>query len=204
MNLKESYRYANYLDNLLATAYTYLRNKGFTTATKENHLRSKAYSEAVDEVVDVQKPYDVEFNSNNVINFVVKVLAEKESLVDAIAIAKSNAEINIDNAVAMNKKKQGFVSVLNGIANIKASEVVESGRAYKFDINGEQKPYVYDVIKTTTIDFDRNSVKGLMKKYLKETDDISAKLDSIEINTIIDFTPTWDVNDKFEDIVVAK
>ena len=31
MNLKESYRYANYLDGLLSTAYTYLRNKGFVT-----------------------------------------------------------------------------------------------------------------------------------------------------------------------------
>ena len=42
MNLKESYRYANYLDSLLNTAYTYLRNKGFVTTTTENHLRSKA------------------------------------------------------------------------------------------------------------------------------------------------------------------
>ncbi len=28
MNLKESYRYANYLDTLLNTAYRYLQNKG--------------------------------------------------------------------------------------------------------------------------------------------------------------------------------
>ena len=42
MNLKESYRYANYLDSLLSTAYRYLQNKGFVTTTKQNHLRSKA------------------------------------------------------------------------------------------------------------------------------------------------------------------
>ncbi len=42
MNLKESYRYANYLDSLLNSAYMYLGNKGFVTTTKQNHLRSKA------------------------------------------------------------------------------------------------------------------------------------------------------------------
>lgn len=55
MNLKESYRYANYLDTLLNTAYRYLQNKGFITTTKQNHLRSKANCEAVDEVIEVQK-----------------------------------------------------------------------------------------------------------------------------------------------------
>ena len=201
MNLKESYRYANFLDRILATAYTYLNNKGFTTSTKQNHLRSKANPDATDEIIEVQKPYDVDFTPNNVIDFVVKVLNEKESLANAIAIAKANTEINIDNAIAMNKKKQGFVSVLNGIADIKPSETKTTAKGYKFDINGEQKPYVYDVNRKTSIDFDRTDVRNLIKKYLKETDEISAKLDLIEITTIVDFTPTWDVNEKFEELV---
>ena len=78
MNLKESYRYANYLDTLLNTAYRYLQNKGFTTTTKQNHLRSKANSEASDEIVEVQKPYDVDFTPNDVIDFVVGVITEKK------------------------------------------------------------------------------------------------------------------------------
>ena len=124
MNLKESYRYANYLDGLLNTAYSYLRNKGFITTTKQNHLRSKANSDAQDEVIDVQKPYDVEFTPMNVVDFAVKVIDEKERLANAIAVAKANTEINIDNAIAMNKKKQGFVSVLNSMVGIKASESI--------------------------------------------------------------------------------
>lgn len=99
MNLKESYRYANYLDALLNTAYRYLQNKGFITTTKQNHLRSKANSEAVDEEIKVQKPYDVEFTPNRVIDFVVDVITEKELLVDAIAKAKLGTEISIDNAI---------------------------------------------------------------------------------------------------------
>lgn len=201
MNLKESYRYANYLDGLLSTAYTYLHNKGFVTTTIEEHLRKNSNPDVENETIEVQKPFDVEFKPNNVIDFAVKVIEEKEKLSNAIAAAKSSTEIDIDNAIAMNKKKQGFVSVLNGIADIKPSEIKTTSKGYKFDINGEQKPYIYDVNRKTSIDFDRNDVRNLIKKYLKETDEISAKLDLIEITTIVDFEPTWDVNEKFEELV---
>lgn len=204
MNLKESYRYANYLDTLLNTAYRYLQNKGFTTTTKQNHLRSKANSEASDEIVEVQKPYDVEFTPNDIIDFVVGVITEKELLANAIAKAKSGAEINIDNAVAMNKKKQAFVSVLSGIVNIKPSEKTTQGTDYKFNQqDGNQIRYFYNIEETTTIDFNRNDVKALIKKYSKECDDISAKLDAIEINTIVEHTQKYDISDTFEDLVGA-
>ena len=203
MNLKESYRYANYLDDLLNKASSYLRNDKFVTTTKQEHLRSKVNSEATDEVIDVQKPYDVEFTPNDVINFAVKVLAEKGKLADAIAIAKANAEINIDTAIALNKKKQYFANTLEALSNIKPRQRTTSGKAYRFNINNEQVPYTYDIEETTTIDFDRNDVKNLVKKYLKETDEISAKLDAIEINTQVLFECSWDVNDNFEDIVVG-
>lgn len=204
MNLKESYRYANYLDTLLNTAYRYLQNKGFTTTTKQNHLRSKANSEASDEIVEVQKPYDVEFTPNDIIDFVVGVITEKELLANAIAKAKSGAEINIDNAVAMNKKKQAFVSVLSGIVNIKPSEKTTQGTDYKFNQqDGNQIRYFYNIEETTTIDFNRNDVKALIKKYSKECDDISSKLDSIEINTIVEHTQKYDISDTFEDLVGA-
>lgn len=201
MNLKESYRYANYLDDLLNTSHTYLRNKGFITTTKQNHLRSKANTDAQDEIVEVQKPYDVEFTPMNVIDFVVKVIDEKEKLANAIAVAKANTDINIDNAIAMNKKKQGFVSVLNGMVGIKATEKQTTGRDYKFDVNGEQKPYTYPVTEVTSISFDRDDVKGLIKKYNKVCDEVSAKLDEIEITTVVEFNPQFDINDTFEDLV---
>lgn len=203
MNLKESYRYANYLDRLLMTADTYLRNKGFVTTTEQNHLRSKANPDAQDEKIEVQKPYDVDFTPNDIIDFVVKVINEKENLFSAIANAKATTEINIDNAIAMNKKKQSFVNTLNSIVSIKPNETQSMGKDYKFDINNEQKPYSYQIISKTSIDFNRNNVKGLIKKYNKECDEISSNLDEIEITTQVNFTPLFDVNDSFEDLVVG-
>lgn len=188
MNLKESYRYANYLDTLLNTASHYLQNKGFITTTRQNHLRSKVNSESTDEIIEIKKPYDVDFTANNIIDFIVKVISEKELLVDAISKAKASTEINIDNAIAMNKKKQGFVNVLNTLANMKASEKNIQGADYKFNQEGNQVKYFYTVEETTQIDFDRNDARRLAKKYLKETDEVSSKLDAIEINTIVNHT----------------
>lgn len=202
MNLKESYRYANYLDGLLSTAYTYLRNKGFVTTTVEEHLRKQSNPDVENETIEVQKPFDVEFLPNDVIDFVVKVIEEKEKLSDSIAKAKNTTDINIDNAIAMNKKKQGFVSVLNGIADIKPSEKVVNGTGYKFNQEGNQVKYFYNVKQITSIDFDRKNIRNLIKKYAKETDDISTKLDLIEVTTNVEYDPLFNINDNFEECIL--
>lgn len=204
MNLKESYRYQNFLDNLLSTAYSYLRNNKYITTTKQDHLRSKANPDATDETMEIAKSIDVEFAPNDVINFVMDLLREKEKVSAAIVAAKATTEINIDNAVAMNIKKHEYINVLEMMANTKPSEITVRGTGYKFNAEGNQVSYYYDVTQTTTIDFDRNDVKGLIKKLNRECDEVSAKLDSIEINTVLDFDPIYDVNDKFEDIIPVK
>ena len=204
MNLKESYRYANFLENLLDSAKNYLGRDDFVTTTKEDHLRSKANKDAEDELgVVVAKQIDVDFTPNQVIDFIVKVVNEKEKLFTAIADAKSTTEINIDNAISLNKRKQSIISTFQMLANRKPKEIQTTGRDYKFDINGEQKPYNYNINKIISIDYDRNTVKNLIKKYRKECDEISSKLDKIEITTQVNFTPLFDVNDSFEDLVVG-
>lgn len=204
MNLKESYRYANFLERLLNAAENYLYKDDFVTTTKEDRLRSKANKDAEDELgVVVAKQIDVNFTPNQVIDFIVKVVNEKEKLFTAIADAKAATEINIDNAVSLNKRKQRIISVFQTLADRRPKEIQTTGRDYKFDINGEQKPYNYNINRTTSIDYDRNSVKNLIKKYRKECDEISSKLDEIEITTQVDFAPLFDVNDTFEDLVVG-
>lgn len=204
MNLKESYRYANFLEDLLDSAKNYLGRDDFVTTTKEDHLRSKANKDAEDELgVVVAKQIDVDFTPNQVIDFIVKVVNEKEKLFTAITDAKSTTEINIDNAISLNKRKQSIISTFQMLAKRKPKETQTTGRDYKFDINGEQKPYNYNINRITSIDYDRNTVKNLIKKYRKECDEISSKLDEIEITTQVNFTPLFDVNDSFEDLVVG-
>lgn len=203
MNLKEAFRYQNFLDELLGTAYSYLNNKSFVVSTVETHLKSQVNPDAKDEVIEVQKPYDVDFTPNDLIDFVVKVINEKEKLSNIISDAKMRTEIDIDVAIALNKKKQGFARVLQSLSNIKSGEKVKNASDYKFNTDGNQVSYYYKINEVTKIDFNRNDVRGLYKKLLKETDDVSTKLDSILINTELDFNPSWDINDSFEECVVA-
>ena len=203
MNLKEAFRYQNFLDELLGTAYSYLNNKNFVVSTVETHLKSQVNPDAKDEVIEVQKPYDVEFTPNELIDFVVKVVNEKEKISNIISDAKMRTEIDIDVAIALNKKKQGFARVLQSLSNIKSGEKIKNASDYKFNTDGNQVSYYYKINEVTQIDFDRNDVRGLYKKLLKETDEVSTKLDSILINTELDFNPSWDINDSFEECIVA-
>lgn len=203
MNLKESYRYSNFLDVLLTKSYEYLNNKGFVTTTEQKHMRSKTNPDATDEVLTVQKPYDVEFKPNDVVQFAVDVLNEKELLANAISVAKSKTEINIDNSIAMNKKKQEFARLLKHMDSYKPSERTTQHVGRMFNNEKNQVVYYYDVIEKTSIDFNRTDVRGLVKKYLKETDDVSAKLDLIEVNTDVLFTPKYDINEEFEELILV-
>ena len=203
MNLKESYRYSKFLDTLLEASYAFLNDKSFVTTTTEKHLRSKTYSEAQDETLVVKKP-DVDFDANRLIDFVVEVLDERDRLLEAIALAKSKTEFNIDNAISMNKKKQSVAGLFTKMAGIKSSESVSRGTGYRFNNEMNQVPYYYDIEKITEIDYNRNDVRNLAKKYFTQADEISSKIDAIEINTEVPFTCKWDVNDSFDNIVAVK
>ena len=138
MILKEAYRYMNYLASLLDSARIYLENPHFITTTKQTHHRTKVNPAAQDETTQLVKPFDAAFTPMQLVDFVVKILEEKEKLSAAIAAAKKTTPIDMDHAVAMNKKRQEFVAVLNSMNHIKGSERVVQGSAYKFNQEGNQ------------------------------------------------------------------
>lgn len=204
MVLKEAYRYQNYLTELINEAKRYLTKGDFITITKQTHNRNKANSDAQDEVIEVPTPYTVEFTPMNLVNFIMKAITEKEKLSDAIVFAKKSTEIDIDAAVALNKTKQGYISVLTAMANTKPSEKKTRGVDYKINqIDGNQISYYYDINEVISINYDRNDVKGLIKKLTRETDEVSMKLDKIQITTEVGYTPIWDIGDSLEDVVLA-
>ena len=168
----------------------------------QTHNRQKANPDAENETVAVAKTFDVPFKPMDLVDLIMKVMAEKEALSAAIATAKKTTEIDIDHSVAMNKKRQTFISTLNYMNGLKSSETTTTGVGYKMNpVDGNQVSYKYEVQEVSTIDFDRNDVKGLIKKLSKECDEISAKLDVIQLTTVVDFVPSWDINDSLEDVV---
>ena len=204
MILKEAFRYQNYLSLLFNQATGYLSREDFIMTTTQKHNRTKVNPDAQDENIVVPKVLTVDYNPNDLIDFVVKLIDEKQKLSDAIAKAKRSLDIDIDAAMSMNKTKQDFISVLRRMASIKSSESDKEGTSYKFNNDGDQVLYRYPVKEVKTIDYDRNAVKGLISKYKKETDEISTERDRIDIMTDVDYTPLWEVDTPLEDILVPE
>ena len=204
MILKEAFRYQNYLTSLFVQATSYLSREDFITTTTQNHNRSMVNPDAQDKKISVPKVFNVGYKPNDLIDFVVKLIDEKQKLSNAITEAKKSLDMDIDAAMSMNKTKQDFISVLRRMASIKSTESEKEGTSYKFNNDGDQVSYRYPVKEVKTIDYDRNAVKGLISKYKKETDEISTTRDRIDIMTDVDYTPVWEVDTPLEDILVPE
>lgn len=204
MILKEAFRYQNYLTSLFVQATGYLSREDFITTTTQNHNRSMVNPDAQDEKISVPKVFNVSYKPNDLIDFVVKLIDEKQKLSNAITEAKKSLDMDIDAVMSMNKSKQDFISVLRRMASIKSTESEKEGTSYKFNNDGDQVSYRYPVKEVKTIDYDRNVVKGLVSKYKKETDEISTERDRIDIMTDVDYTPVWEVDTPLEDILVPE
>lgn len=201
MILKEAFRYQNYLSSLFTETVGYLSREDFITTTSQNHNRKKSNPDADDEKVVVQKPYNVEFKPNDLIDFAVKLIDEKQKLSDAITEAKKTTSFDVDAAMSMNKTKQGFIHVLRRMASIKPTESEREGVSYKFNNDGDQVSYRYPIKEIKTIDYNREDVKKLIDKYKKETDEISTERDRIDIMTEVNYKPIWEVDTPLEDII---
>lgn len=206
MVLKESYRYQKFLTGLIQSAEYYLYKREFVTTVEQYHERKKSNPDAENETIQKENltKSSVDFTANDLLRFIPELLDEKEKLSVAINKAKDTTEIDIDASLSMNKQKQEFIRVLNDMNSKKSCEKTITGKGYKFNVNNEQVPYIYDVVEKTTIDFDRNTVKALIKKYSKETDHVSTMLDRIVLTTQVDFEPKYDINDTLEELLIRE
>jgi len=199
MNLKESFRYQNFLDeNMKEAKYSLLESEHCLTTTK-THQRNKANSEAEDitEVVEV----DEFFPNDAVLAFMVWLVAEREKLTTAINNAKASLDFCLDAAVEANKFRQNVSGAVQSMLRFVATKRIEKGRDYKFNVEGNQTTYYYDIETTTKEAFDRAKSKTIMRELITKADEISAKIDMAMINTKVDYKPQFDVNDTFEDVM---
>lgn len=201
MYLKEAFRYQNYLNSLITTTSSFLSSNQYTTKTVQEHLRKKANPDAEDETVDLSVERALTCTANQMVDFLQHLIDEKQKLTKAISDAKKNCDIDIDAEVANNRIRQNVASVLSRMGCMKSSERMTKAYAYKFNAEGNQVQYAYDVKEVTTIDFDRNKAKGISKKLIKQADEASAAIDKAMVELPVDYTPNYSVNDSFEDAI---
>ena len=201
MNLKEAFRYQNRLQSDIDEAKLILSGEKNVTKVEKTHLRHKVNPEASDETV--QETADNEFSDRitDLARFLVFLLAEKEKLSRAIRKAKEALPIDMDSETSLNSVRQSIARTFMLMNGIRSSEQILSngGFGLKFNGEGEQVTYRCDLKQVTTINFDRNVIKALMKELNRKADEASAQLDLCLVNSGVEYEPPFDVNSSFSD-----
>lgn len=199
MNLKESFRYQNFLNHLMQSASTSIQSREHCFEVVKHHFKSKANPDAsdIDEIVE----YGEFYGNDVVIAFMKCLVAEREKLTTAINTAKSSIGFDLDSAIETNKFRQMVNTSIKKMLGYVPIKRVEQGRDYKFNVEGNQMAYVYDIEVESKDAFDRNEAKSVMRSMITKADEVSSEIDAAMINTIVDYKPRFDINESFDDVM---
>lgn len=200
MNLKESFRYQKFLESLMHGASASIQQRDHCLKTIKTHMKNKANAEAenITEVVECENSF---YPNDDVLEFMVWLVNERNKLTTAIGKAKASIGFDMDAAVETNKFRQLVNSSVKAMLRYTSSKRAEQGRDYKFNVEGNQTPYYYDIEVVTEEAYDRGMAKEVMRNMISVSDKISADIDAAMINTVVEYMPLYDVNESFDDVM---
>lgn len=201
MNLKEAFRYQTYLRTLMNKACLSVAIKEHALKVTSTHLRSKANPDAEDVVTEAE--VDPFFPNDDVIRFMVWLIEEREKLSKAINDAKRWMRVDLDAAVESNKFRQGVISTVKQMLEYKPSKRMSRGSDYRFNNEGVQAPYFYDIEVVSEEAYNREAATRIVKEVRKDADKVSADIDEAMVTTKVDYEPAIDVGDSFEEAMTA-
>lgn len=202
MNLKEAFRYQNFLDNLFEAAVIKF-NTDCSLSIVKKHLTSATLPEKEDyeEVIEPKNEYSID----NLILLVDWVIKEKEKLTKAIWEAKSKLPFNIDAAIEANKLRQAAYRNAKAVLNsCVASTTKEKGTGFKFNGEGNQIPFYYDVEVVTSLRYDRDKASEFTSRVIREADETSARIDEAMVTAKVEYSPVFNVNLSFEEVIKSE
>ena len=200
MNMKEAFRFQNKLQHMLDEAQETLSHDQNITRVENTYRRKKVWSEAEDETTVEVPSTEYADHITEMVEFLMYLLSEKETLCAAIRAAKSTLSVDVDSEVSLNAARQSVANTLRHMNTIRSSEVVvaNGGTGFRFNAEGNQVSYRCDVKRVTTINFDRNRVKGLFTELSRKSDTVSGELDRCLVMTEVAYNCPFDVNEVFE------
>ena len=109
----------------------------------------------------------------------------------------------MDSETGLNRARQNLADIFRRMAVLRNSEVViaNGGSGYRFNGEGNQVSYRCDAKKVTTINFDRNKIRGMSTELGRKADKVSTTLDQCLVNTAVDYTLPFEINDSFDTIL---
>ena len=207
MNLKEAFRFQNKLQSMMDEAQSILGSTANITKVQNTYLRKKVMPEAENETTIDAPATEYSEQITLVAEFLLHLLSEREKLSVAIFQAKAglNLPAGLDGEVSLNSKRQEVAGLFRRMAGLRSSEVLipNGGTGYRFNNEGNQVSYRCDVKRVTTINFDRNKIRKMCGDLSKKSDEVSAALDSVLVNTQVEYTVPFDVNDTFAEAFEA-
>ena len=105
MNLKEAFRYQNFLDRIFGAACISIEKRDHCLTQTRNHLYNKVNPDMENVKEEVKTEEDF-FANDDVIQAMLFLIEEKEKLSIAINKAKESIDMDIDAAVSVNKYRQ--------------------------------------------------------------------------------------------------
>ena len=171
MNLKEAFRFQNRLEYLIEKAENILDDEDCVTLTKRTYLYKKANPEAENETVTVIPDTEYYRQLNEMIEFAVYLLDQREKLSEAINKVKYNLPLDLDGEISLNRYRQRLAETFRRMAR--------SGVGYRFNNDGNQVSYKCDVKRVTTINFNRNTVCKYAAQLSGKSDATSKNFRSI-------------------------
>lgn len=199
MNLKESFRYQSFLDRLMSSACNTIQTRDNCLTITKNHLKQKSNSDATDLVEVVEKEFA--YKVDQVVAFIEWLVGERSTLSNAICDAKKSLSFNLDAAIETNKFRQTASASIKRMMSYPTIKKTERGCDYKFNNDGNQTPYYYDIEVVGEIAYDKENSKSLMRSFNANSDKTSSDIELAMINTDVVYTPLYDVNDTFEDVM---
>ena len=203
MNMKDAFRFQNKLKSLMCEATGILQDRRNIIKIKTTHLRSQVMADTQDAVVEEAAPSEYAGHANEVAAFLMSLMDEREKLSQAIHAAKSNLDLDMDSEVGLNRQRQELAEVFRHMTTLRNSErtIAGGGSGFRFNGEGNQVSYRCDATQVTTIDFDRNKIRGMAAALSKKADEVSMSLDRCLVNTEVTYEMPFDINDSFEEIL---
>lgn len=199
MNLKEAFRYQNFLTKMVDDAVCRLSNDDYLVSTTKLHRFSELGDGREDETEELEPVYNVP--AKTVISFISRIAREKEDLSEAIAAAKRGVTDDIDVLREVNIAIRSACRGLEYAARAKTVKKKTQEMTYRFDANGVQQPcrYSVDVTKEPAVDVD--NVRTELSRLRAEADKNSEAIDLAMVTTKVAYVPIFDVNDSYDNVI---
>lgn len=200
MTLKETFRYQNFIKQMMRAAELFLADPSNLVTITKSHQMKAANPDAEDKIETVAP--ETEYTAADVLDFAASLVDERVALTKAINKAKAHAILDLDALIEGNKMRQSVVGLFRRVIQKgKPTESVSRGVSYKFNVEGNQAQYYYDIVSKSQPTFDPAKLMRIVSDMSSEAERVSVSADALRVNTEVDFSPRYNVTLTFDEIM---